>query len=145
MNGLFITFTPVIAFFFLSEIKEMEKESQANSEKIKKIVDQEGEEEALNEFNHMVNYEHAFFHNFRSGLIKYVGTYITLALGSLLLLFFTYALLSSPFFLITDIMVLVILLVGVFPIVSVAFNKPVLTLITFNFVDRKQEIITYDD
>jgi hypothetical protein len=36
MNGLFITFTPVIAFFFLSEIKDLEKESEAEQENIKK-------------------------------------------------------------------------------------------------------------
>src|SRR5665647_2297084 len=36
MNVLFITFIPVIGFFFLSEIKEMEKESKENSEEIAK-------------------------------------------------------------------------------------------------------------
>jgi hypothetical protein len=92
----------------------------------------------------MVKYERTFFHNFRTGLIKYVGTYLTIALGSLLLLFYAFSLLDSPFFLIIDIIVLATLLFGVFPIVTVAFKKSTKTLITLFFKDEEHELITYE-
>lgn len=141
INGLFITITPVISFFFLSEAKEMEKESRQELEEIKEDIGEE--KEALSEFENMVKYEHAFFYNLRCGILNYVRTYITIALSSLLFLFMAYVLLNPPLFLLADVIVVVILLTGIFPIISIALYKPGLTLVTIFLRDGKKEIITY--
>jgi hypothetical protein len=143
MNGLFVTFIPVISFFFLSEIKEMEKESKTDSEKLSKKYGDQGI--VKNEIEKRIKYEHAFFHNFRTGILNYVRTYVTIGLVSLLFLLFSYVFLSSILFLILDIEVLAILLFGIYPIISVALYKPSLTLVTIPLKDgEQQEIMVYD-
>jgi hypothetical protein len=57
----------------------------------------------------------------------------------------TYFILSPSLFLVADVLIIVILLTGIFPIISIALNKPGLTLVTLNLKDGKKEIITYDD
>ena len=142
VNGLFITLTPVISFFFLSEIKDMEKESREDEEEIRKEIGDD--KEALKELDNMVKYEHVFFHNLRSGILNYVRTYVSIALVSLFILLMTYVL-NSVLFFVADILILGVLLTGVFPIISVALYKPVLTLVTIFLKDGKKEIITYGD
>jgi hypothetical protein len=144
MNGLFITFTPVIAFFFLSELKEMKTASEIQTEKMKALIDID-DGEALVEFSKRVKYESAFFHNFRSGLIKYIGTYLTIAIGCLFVLFFGYLFFSATFFLLIAIFVLVALLLGVFPVVTSALSSTPLTLVTIYFPDGEKEIVTSVD
>ena len=138
--GLFITFTPVICFFFLSELKEIEKESNEDTEKIRKAVF--GEEEEIAELEIRTKYENVFFYNFRSGILKYLQTYVTIALFSLLFVLLAYVGLSSVLFIFTDILILAFLLTGIFPIISVALYKPSLTLLTIFFKEGKREIIT---
>jgi hypothetical protein len=143
MNGLFVTFIPVIGFFFLSEIKEMEKEAREDSDRLAKNVGKQ--EEAKIEIEKRVKYEHAFFYNFKTGILNYIRSYVTIALASLLFLLFAYALFSSALFLIADILALVVLLVGIYPIISVALNKPALTLVTIFLKDGEQEMMLYGD
>jgi hypothetical protein len=140
INGLFITFMPVICFFFLSQFKEMEKESQVDIEELRKNVAYE--EAEIEELQIRSKYEHVFFHNFRSGIINYLRTYVTLALFSLIFLIIVYVTLSSVFFLFFDIVVLASLLTGIAPIITVVLNESTLRPITIFFKEGKKEIIT---
>ena len=142
ISGLFITLTPVISFFFLSEAKEMEKEGREDKEKIRKEIGDD--KKAIMELDNMVKYEHVFFHNLRSGILNYVRTYVSIALFSLFILLGTYIINSGLFF-ISDILILALLLTGVFPIISVALYKPVLALVTIFLKDGKKELIMYSD
>jgi hypothetical protein len=101
-------------------------------------------EEALKELDNMITYEHVFFHNLRSGILNYVRTYVSIALLSLFVLFATY-IINSVLFFVADILILCLLLTGVFPIISVALYKPVLTLVTIFLKDGKKELIMYSD
>ena len=117
INGLFITLTPVISFFFLSEIKEMDKESKMDREKLRSNITDN--KEAITELDKLINYEHAFSYNLRCGVLSYVRTYVYIALTSLFILLATY-LLNPALFFIADLLVLAVLLTGIFPVLSVA-------------------------
>lgn len=139
MNGLFVTLLPVIGFFFLTEVKDWEKESRENTERLTQNIGKK--EDSKKEVAKRAKYEHAFFTNIRCGILSYMRSYVTIGLGSLLFLLFAYVLLNSALFLLTVVLVPVILLTGIFPIISIALNKPALTLVTIPLENGEQEIL----
>lgn len=124
MNGLFITFVPVISFFYMAEIKEDERRNEeAFQEDMKEIT-----EENLKALRSLLSLAHAFWHNFRAGILRYTRSYLIVSLLSLFALLILYIALSPAQFVFADILLLATILTGVFPIINVALNKPILDL-----------------
>jgi len=80
-------------------------------EEIRKEIGNDAE--SLKELDNMVKYAHVFFHNFQSGILNYVRTYVSIALVSVFVLLATYAI-NSVLFFVADLLILGVLLTGVF-------------------------------
>lgn len=140
INGLFITFMPVICFFFLSQLKEVEKESKSKTEEIKREIAYEEEEWA--EVEVRVKYERAFFHNLRCGVLNYLQTFVTAGLFCLIFLIAAFVMLAPAIFMVVDIILLLLLFTGVSPVVMVALNESKLRPVTIFLKAGPKEIIT---
>jgi hypothetical protein len=128
MNGLFIAFVPVIAFFFIAEIKEKQKSADEDLLGERK---QFTEAEDLRIFDLAFDLANAFFHNYRVGVLKYTRTYLVASLFSLFFLLLSYVGLDSNQFILVDLILLVLLLAGVIPIINAALSEPSLKIKTY--------------
>lgn len=125
MNGLFITFVPVISFFYMAEIKE---EQGRNEEAFRGDTKEFTKEEDLKVVRAVLSLVHAFWHNFRAGVLSYTRSYLIVSLLSLFALLILYIGLSPAQFVLADILLLMTILTGILPIINVALYKPVLEL-----------------
>jgi hypothetical protein len=128
MNGLFIAFVPVIAFFFVAEIRDKQKSMEEDLLEERK---QFSEAEDLKLFDSAFSLVNAFWHNFRVGVLNYTHAYLTFSMFSLFFLLLSYLGLDSGLFMLVDLILLVLVLGGVFPIVDAALSEPSLKLKTY--------------
>ena len=145
MCGLFITFVPVISFFYIQELKEEQKEAIESLQEEKKRF---SEEEDLRIVNSVYDLVHTFWYNLRIGILKYVRTYLIVAIFTLFFIAYLYiilSLVSAALFIVTDICLLVIILSGVFPIIKVALLKPARILVRHVISQEIVEKIEYED
>lgn len=142
MNGLFVAFVPVISFFYIAEIKEIQKRSEEDLLEDKK---QFTEAEDLKVVDSALNLVRAFWHNYRTGVLKYTRTYLIVSLVSLFSLLFLYVALDSGLFITIDIFLLISILCGIFPIISTALDRPTLKLKTHVIPARVEQTIEYEE
>jgi hypothetical protein len=142
MNGLFVAFVPVISFFYIAEIKEIQKRSEEDLLEDKK---QFTEAEDLKVADSALNLVRAFWHNYRTGVLKYTRTFLIVSLVSLFSLLFLYMALDSGLFITIDIFLLFSILCGIFPIVSTALDRPTLKLKTHVIPARVEQTIEYEE
>ena len=133
MNGLFITFVPIISFFYIEEIKEQQKTILDLWTEQEKKLEREDDLEVVNRFYGL---DHILRHNIRSGVLKYTKTYITISLFSLFFILQLYILLSPALFILVDTTLLLIIFTGIFPIISIALYKPALRLVKYVIPDK---------
>jgi len=88
---------------------------------------------------------YTFWHNVRSGVLRYVRTYLVVSILSLFVLLYLFVVASSALFLLADLCLLLFILTGVFPIIDVALYKPALKLVRYIIPERIIEKIEYED
>lgn len=128
MNGLFITFVPIISFFFIEEVKEHQKIILELWTEQEKRFERGEDLEVVNRFYGL---EHILGHNIRSGVLRYTRTYLIISLFSLFFILQLYILLSPALFILFDTTLLLIIFTGIFPIISIALYKPALRLVKY--------------
>ena len=128
MNGLFITFVPIISFFFIEEVKEHQKVILELWTEHEKKFEREEDLEVVNRFYGL---EHILGHNMRSGVLRYTRTYLIISLFSLFFILQLYIILSPALFMLFDTTLLLIIFTGIFPIISIALYKPALRLVKY--------------
>lgn len=144
MNGLFITIVPVVAFFYMAEIKDNQKEEEEQFRELKKDFK---EDEDLKVINTARGLTHAFYHNFKSGILRYVRTFLFVSLMLLITLLTLYVGLSHSMpslFVLFDTIVLLTVFTGVFPIIAYALYSPTLKLKTYIIPEKIVEKIEYE-
>jgi len=126
--GIVIGFFPVIGFFYMTEMKEKQREAE---NLIRKQMNDYGksadmkflqfDEQDLKVLDDEFTLFHKFWGNLRSGLIQYIATFLVVAI---LMLFFliTLYVISPIFFIAFDMFVLATALTGVFPIIRHALR-----------------------
>jgi len=127
INGLFVTFLPIIGFFYISDIKESQKEDEAA---FREDTKEFKAEEDLKTVNSALVFRHTYWYNLRVGVLKYVRLHVVISLFSLIILIFAYIVLSPKTFVAVDIFLLLSILSGIFPIILAALTKPTLVLYT---------------
>jgi len=143
VNGLFVTFVPVIGFFFIAEIKENQREAE---EHLKAIKESFNKKEHLKVINTVNSLTHAFWHNFRVGVLRYIRSFLAVSIVSLFMQIFVYMSLSRVYFLAFELLLLISLILGVYPIISFALDKPAYKLRRYVIVPEKVlEKIEYED
>lgn len=119
--GFFLTSVPVISFFYAQEIKEDQKETIEVYEELKKIVT--GEDlKIVNSFSLLFN---TILHNLRIDILRYVRTYLItsiIALFSAIYLYVILTFVNAERFIVIDFSLLIIILLGIFPIISIALS-----------------------
>ena len=144
-SGLFVTFVPVVSFFYIRELKEEQKEAMESLQEEKRRFT---EEEDLKTVNSVYDLVHTFWYNLRIGVLKYVRTYLIVAIFTLFSITYLYiilSLVSAALFIVTDICLLVIILSGVLPIIKVALLKPARILVRYVISQEIVEKIEYED
>ena len=128
MNGLFITFVPIISFFFIEEVKEHQKIILELWTEQEKKFQREDDLEVVNRFYGL---DHILRHNIRSGVLRYTRTYLIISLFSLFFVLQLYTILSPALFILVDTTLLLVIFTGIFPIISTALYKPALRLVRY--------------
>ena len=91
------------------------------------------------------NLYYTYWHNVRSGILKYIRTLITISLFSLFILIWLYVVVNSAVFMTIDIFLLITILLGVLPIINLALYEPPLKLVRYIVPERIVEKIKYEN
>jgi hypothetical protein len=139
--GLCITFLPVIIFFYLGNIREKQEKTE---KRYRKLISSLSNPEDRKIAKLAYDYSHAYWHNFRVGILKYLRFYIVniLILLQTVVLFYVIQEQRYGYFLMLAIGVLYAAISGVVPIVQLALNQPGLKL--RKYVKKVVEKIEYD-
>jgi hypothetical protein len=141
MNGLFITFVPVISFFYIQEIKEQKE--QIKEEQREKEREFERKED-LKVVNSSFNLAYVFWNNVKSGILKYLKIYLIISIISLFMLVYVYVLVDSFLFILVDTFLQFTVFTGIFPIINMALYRPSIKLVRYVIPERIVENIEYE-
>ena len=91
-------FRSVVSFFYIQEIKERQKQMENDwQEEVKRF-----EGDNLKVINIYFNLLYALLHNIRSGILKYIRTYIIICLFTLIFLIQFFISMNSSLFIVID-------------------------------------------
>jgi hypothetical protein len=144
ISGLFVTIMPVITFFFITEIKDSQREEEEKYENMKSKFKETEDLKVINDTDNLTN---ALYHNFRSGILRYLRTYLAGSLMSLFVMLCSYigfSRIQMALYIFVDIACLAIVFMGIFPIVIIALNLPTLKLKTYVIPQQIVEQIEYE-
>lgn len=142
MNGLFVAFVPVISFFYIAEIRDRQKQAEEDLLEVRKQFTEAEDLKVIDSASTLVD---AFWHNYRTGVLRYTRSYLATSIVSLFVLLFLYMSLDSGLFITIDLFLLFSILSGVFPIMAVALDRPSLKLKTYVVPAKVEERIEYED
>jgi hypothetical protein len=125
VNGLFLTLIPVLSFFLVNQTRTQEKEEPENF--CQKCENRSVCQKYVKDFSSNINkVRRDYYHNLRSGVLRYTRTYVNVAILSLILIFSAYIGLSAKYFITMDILLLSALAMGIIPILSIAlYEEPI--------------------
>jgi hypothetical protein len=137
--GISVAFMPVISFFLVNDLKEG-KENSMEQWKEKEAKFKENKELATEENLRLVNnycaFDYSSWVNVICGVMQYARTFISASLLSMIILIVAFIGAPSGWFVLVDIWLLTSMLMGIFPILSMAFHKPALRFRDYIIVER---------
>jgi hypothetical protein len=129
--GLVLGFTPVISFFFVNALKDDKidfKEQETRFFKQLSGNEQFETKENISLAEMYYAYLNLIIHNRISGVLKYVGTFLILSLLTLPLLIEAAIVLNSLIFFVLDLLLILFVVEGVFPIITLSTYKPAIRI-----------------
>lgn len=143
--GLLVSFSPVVGFFSVTEMKENRKESkQLIKEDIENLnekdIDEESRESDLQTLNKMNKLFETIWVNLQSGVLNYIATFIVVAIIMLILVIVGYIVFNSVQFILFDLSLLLTIIAGIIPIIQSGLIKSKLEPKpeNNNFFEKKQ-------
>ena len=115
ITGIFIGLFPVISFFSYEQMKKDETLSFSKLSKSAKPC----EENFSKKIDAFLKTVDTFYHNLRVGLLRYTGSFVVISIALILTQIVLYLLIDSLWFIVVDVAILIVVLFGILPIVSV--------------------------
>lgn len=119
--GILIGIFPVVSFFASDQMEKRGKPTEnydSDNELLQKAKQFFGAEytKKLDSFEKLV---YVMYHNFKIGVLRYTATYLKISISLLLALIFLYVSLDPIYFIPIDVSILIIVLFGVLPILTI--------------------------
>ncbi len=129
--GLILGFTPVISFFFVNALKDDRRDFKDMKKRFFKRLSGNGQFETKENIS-LAELYYAYLdliiHNRISGVLKYVRTFLILSLITLPLIIEAAIILNPSIFLFLDILLIVFVVEGIVPIITVSTYKPAIRI-----------------